>query len=94
MDLQRIPHVLGGDAAQRGARARLCAVDVAWLKQRFDADLVIEDHDLHHCRGWRRAHNYGKQSMVWDRLFGTARKRVEGVRGNVDYDKRVEMPLF
>ncbi|ATY59697.1 Fatty acid hydroxylase [Cordyceps militaris] len=28
----------------------------------FDAELRIEDHDLHHRKGWRKSHNYGKQT--------------------------------
>ncbi|KNG91597.1 hypothetical protein ANOM_000162 [Aspergillus nomiae NRRL 13137] len=67
---------------------------INWLLEALDADLVIEDHDLHHRYGWRNSHNYGKQSRVWDRVFGTCRERIEGHKGNVDYENRVTFPLF
>ncbi|KAL1847157.1 hypothetical protein Plec18167_001999 [Paecilomyces lecythidis] len=67
---------------------------VNWILEIFDAELVIEDHDLHHRYGWRQSHNYGKQSRLWDRIFGTCRERVEGHKGNIDYDNRVTFPLF
>lgn len=51
----------------------------------FDADLALEDHDLHHRRGWKRATNYGKQTRLWDVVFGTNGQRVEGKECNVDY---------
>eukprot|EP01117_Protostelium_nocturnum_P010033 TRINITY_DN3577_c0_g2_i1.p1 TRINITY_DN3577_c0_g2~~TRINITY_DN3577_c0_g2_i1.p1 ORF type:complete len:355 (+),score=114.78 TRINITY_DN3577_c0_g2_i1:119-1183(+) len=38
--------------------------------------LVIEDHDLHHRMG-KSGKNYGKQSLVFDRLFGTVGERIE-----------------
>lgn len=67
---------------------------VNWLLELFDAELVIEDHDLHHRYGWRKSHNYGKQTRLWDRMFGTCHHRIESVKENVDYDNRVTMPLF
>lgn len=67
---------------------------VNWLLEIFDAELVIEDHDLHHRYGWRKSHNYGKQTRLWDRLFGTCLDRIESVKGNVDYTNRVTMPLL
>lgn len=57
-------------------------------------ELVIEDHDLHHRRGWKQSHNYGKQTRVWDRVFGTTIPRVEGWEGNVDYVNTAEIPLI
>ncbi|KAI8910062.1 hypothetical protein DFJ77DRAFT_471848 [Powellomyces hirtus] len=60
----------------------------------FDADLVIEDHDLHHRRGWKISANYGKQTRLWDRVFGTCRDRIESTRDNVDYKNRACFPLF
>ncbi len=38
-----------------------------------------EDHDAHHRHG-RAGLNYGKQSRVWDRIFGTAAEREETFR--------------
>ncbi|KAF9887082.1 hypothetical protein FE257_010576 [Aspergillus nanangensis] len=67
---------------------------VNWLLEMFDAELVIEDHDLHHRYGWRKSHNYGKQTRLWDRIFGTCRDRVEGHKENIDYENRVTFPLF
>jgi sterol desaturase/sphingolipid hydroxylase (fatty acid hydroxylase superfamily) len=66
---------------------------VAWLLRAFDAELVIEDHDLHHRHGWKKAHNYGKQTRLWDRLFGTCHDRIESAACNVDYNDRVTIPL-
>ncbi|KAJ5242597.1 uncharacterized protein N7469_000924 [Penicillium citrinum] len=65
-----------------------------WLLELFDAELVIEDHDLHHRYGWRKSHNYGKQTRLWDRIFGTCLDRIESVKDNVDYENRVTMPLL
>jgi sterol desaturase/sphingolipid hydroxylase (fatty acid hydroxylase superfamily) len=67
---------------------------VNWLLELFDAELVIEDHDLHHRYGWRKSHNYGKQTRLWDRIFGTCHERIESVKDNVDYENRVTMPLL
>lgn len=53
--------------------------------------LVIEDHDLHHRKGWKRATNYGKQTRIWDFLFGTKGERVEGVEGNVDWNQKLKL---
>lgn len=67
---------------------------MSWLLQMFDAEIVIEDHDLHHRKGWRKSHNYGKQTRLWDRIFGTCTDRIESVEENVDYSTTVNMPLF
>ena len=50
----------------------------------FGAEIVTEDHDLHHRHGWRESYNYGKQSRLWDGLFGTKGERIEGHSGNID----------
>ena len=60
----------------------------------FDAELVIEDHDLHHRKGWRKSFNYGKQTRIWDRVFGTCTNRIEAVPSNIDYGNTVIMPVF
>ncbi|CAG8254601.1 unnamed protein product [Penicillium nalgiovense] len=67
---------------------------LTWLMRMFDAELVIEDHDLHHRRGWKKSHNYGKQTRVWDRLFRTFSPRIESVDANIDYDNPVGMPIL
>ncbi|KAL8290159.1 hypothetical protein RQP46_003098 [Phenoliferia psychrophenolica] len=43
----------------------------------FGAELVIEDHDLHHRYG-KSGKNYGKQTRFWDVMFGTCMEREEG----------------
>ncbi|RAK79662.1 sterol desaturase family protein [Aspergillus fijiensis CBS 313.89] len=67
---------------------------LTWLMRRFEADLVVEDHDLHHRSGWRRSSNYGKHTRIWDRVFGTCRARVEGTVDNIDYQNRAEIPVL
>ncbi|KKK15928.1 hypothetical protein P175DRAFT_0514840 [Aspergillus ochraceoroseus IBT 24754] len=67
---------------------------LSWLLRMFDADIVIEDHDLHHRKGWRTSHNYGKQTRLWDRIFGTCHDRIESVEDNVDYVNTATLPLF
>lgn len=54
--------------------------------------LIIEDHDLHHRKGYKTSGNYGKQTRVWDQLFGTVIPREECVEGKVDVNDIVEMP--
>lgn len=66
----------------------------AWLLQLFDCELVTEDHDLHHRKGWRQSHNYGKQTRLWDKLFGTCHDRIESAKGNIDYSTSVRFPMF
>lgn len=57
------------------------------------AVLTVEDHDLHHREGWRKASNYGKQSLFWDLLFGTKRDRPESYDANVDFSLSVWGPV-
>ncbi|SCV73332.1 BQ2448_7258 [Microbotryum intermedium] len=42
----------------------------------FDMELAVEDHDLHHRYG-KSGRNYGKQTRVWDKIFGTVGERIE-----------------
>lgn len=67
---------------------------LTFLLRIFDAELVIEDHDLHHRRGWKSSYNYGKQTRLWDRVFGTSGTRIESAQDNVDYGAKISMPLF
>ncbi|PKI85679.1 hypothetical protein MVES1_000751 [Malassezia vespertilionis] len=53
-----------------------------WLRP-LNLELVEEDHDLHHRHGWKDSYNYGKQSRVWDTLFGTTGNRIEGYEENL-----------
>ncbi|GAC99721.1 C-5 sterol desaturase [Pseudozyma hubeiensis SY62] len=69
------------------------AFDLIPMK-RFDVDLVIEDHDNHHSRGWKKSGNYGKQTRVWDRLFGTVLPRVETPDHLIDHSDKVCLPQF
>lgn len=66
----------------------------SWILQMLDAEIVIEDHDLHHRKGWRKSYNYGKQSRLWDRIFGTVHPRIESLEENIDYVNTARMPLF
>ncbi|KAE8334282.1 hypothetical protein BDV24DRAFT_156950 [Aspergillus arachidicola] len=67
---------------------------LSWFLKVFNAEVIIEDHDIHHRRGWRKSVNYGKQTRLWDRVFGTCGDRVECHRGNIDYDNKISMPLI
>ena len=61
-----------------------------WLK----CETTIEDHDLHHRRGRRRNGNYGKQTRLWDVVFGTCVARIECRDDNIDWDRVVALPVF
>ena len=68
-----------------GLRAEATAVNpMTWLVRMFDMELVIEDHDLHYRNGWRRSHNYGKQTRLWDRLFGTTFPVLRVTKGRLN----------
>jgi sterol desaturase/sphingolipid hydroxylase (fatty acid hydroxylase superfamily) len=67
---------------------------LSWLLRLFDAELIIEDHDMHHRKGWKASGNYGKQTRLWDKLFGTLKDRVECQKDNIDWDNPVDLPLF
>jgi sterol desaturase/sphingolipid hydroxylase (fatty acid hydroxylase superfamily) len=65
-----------------------------WLLRYFKAELVIEDHDLHHRKGWKSSANYGKQTRLWDRIFNTCRERIETQPDSIDWDTPINMPLI
>lgn len=65
-----------------------------WWHHLTGTELTGEDHDLHHRNGWRSSYNYGKQTRLWDRMFGTCAPRVEADKTNVDWNRPVHMPLF
>lgn len=48
------------------------------ILQIFGMDLTVEDHDLHHRNG-KSGRNYGKQTRIFDRLFNTIDRRIEGI---------------
>ncbi|RMZ90292.1 hypothetical protein DV736_g2480, partial [Chaetothyriales sp. CBS 134916] len=60
----------------------------------FNCELVLEDHDLHHRFGWKKSHNYGKQTRLWDRIFGTCTDRIECHYSNIDLSRTVNLPFF
>lgn len=64
------------------------------LLKLVNMELALEDHDLHHRRGWKKAFNYGKQTRVWDTLFGSTYNRLETLESNVDYNNIIHVPLF
>ncbi|RMD42838.1 hypothetical protein DV735_g2283, partial [Chaetothyriales sp. CBS 134920] len=67
---------------------------LSWALRLFNAELMVEDHDLHHRKGYRKSHNYGKQTRLWDRVFGTCTDRIECERDNIDFNNTVKFPLF
>lgn len=67
---------------------------LSWLLELFKADIVIEDHDLHHRKGYRKTYNYGKQTRLWDRIFGTCHDRIESAKDNIDFENTAPMPVF
>ncbi|KAK9439906.1 fatty acid hydroxylase superfamily protein [Metarhizium brunneum] len=67
---------------------------ITWLLKMADAELLLEDHDLHHRSGWKKSHNYGKQTRVWDRIFGTCAPRIECQSDNIDYVNTATIPLI
>ncbi|EFY98956.1 hypothetical protein MHUMG1_05897 [Metarhizium humberi] len=78
-----------------GIRVHLAAPStLSWLLTALNMELCVEDHDLHHRKGWRKSQNYGKQTRVWDRLFGTCGERIESFDDNIDYVNQAYMPIF
>lgn len=67
---------------------------ITWLLQICDTELAVEDHDIHHRKGWRKSFNYGKQTRLWDQLFNSSIERLEAKASNIDYGTVVRMPLF
>jgi sterol desaturase/sphingolipid hydroxylase (fatty acid hydroxylase superfamily) len=65
-----------------------------WALKYFRVELTTEDHDLHHRTGWKNSHNYGKQTKLWDTVFGTAIGRIEVEDKNIDFEDRVTLPLW
>ncbi|CAO1616205.1 unnamed protein product [Sympodiomycopsis kandeliae] len=62
------------------------------LLDKLGVGLIVEDHDLHHRKGYRASGNYGKQTLIWDKLFGTVIPREECIEGNVDFNELVSVP--
>ncbi|KAF4120918.1 Sterol desaturase/sphingolipid hydroxylase, fatty acid hydroxylase superfamily [Geosmithia morbida] len=66
----------------------------SWLLRATGTELVVEDHDMHHRKGYRKTHNYGKQTGIWDILFGTRGDRIEMAKDNVDRGQAIYIPIF
>ncbi|SJX61489.1 related to ERG25-C-4 methyl sterol oxidase [Sporisorium reilianum f. sp. reilianum] len=64
---------------------------VWWLRY-LGCELCLEDHDIHHRHGWKKSGNYGKQTRLWDRVFGTMKDRIEGTWDNLNWDDPMDVP--
>ena len=62
-----------------GIRAYWPNVVLYEILKPFQMELCIEDHDLHHRMG-KSGKNYGKQTRIFDQIFGTVSKRIECVQ--------------
>ncbi|SPO29105.1 related to ERG25 - C-4 methyl sterol oxidase [Ustilago trichophora] len=62
-------------------------VPTTWPLRYLGVELCVEDHDIHHRHGWKKSGNYGKQTRLWDALFGTMLPRIEGTLRNIDWDR-------
>ncbi|KAG2187977.1 hypothetical protein INT44_000727 [Umbelopsis vinacea] len=74
-------------AGHSGVRADMGHPVIGPLLRPFGLDLVVEDHDLHHRLG-KRAGNFGKQSRIFDTLFGTTSPRYETTPEAIGLDKQ------
>ncbi|GAA5936181.1 sterol desaturase family protein [Sporobolomyces koalae] len=59
-----------------GVRAYWTHPVLGWILRPFGMDLIVEDHDLHHRFG-KSGKNYGKQTRIYDRIWGTCADRIE-----------------
>jgi sterol desaturase/sphingolipid hydroxylase (fatty acid hydroxylase superfamily) len=94
-------------AGHSGVRLHWAAPMTGAVLRAFGLELVVEDHDMHHRHGWRTSANvsgtarsvtrsltppqYGKQTRIYDTLFGTTRPRAEGTDEHVDWARAVPM---
>ncbi|KAF8306147.1 hypothetical protein DL93DRAFT_2232694 [Clavulina sp. PMI_390] len=77
-------------AGHTGTRLYWTSAITGPILQPLGMELVLEDHDLRHRNGWgRSSSNYGKQTRIWDVVFGTTRPRLEMVPENIDWDNQV-----
>ena len=60
----------------------------------INCELIIEDHDLHHRMGYKNSGNFGKQTLVWDTLFGTRKDRIECRTESIDWDSPIMLPVL
>ncbi|KAF8317768.1 uncharacterized protein EI90DRAFT_3021291 [Cantharellus anzutake] len=64
-------------ASHSGVRVLWRAPIGGWVLSLLGMDQCTEDHELHHRLGWRKSFNYGKQTRIWDTIFGTKGERLE-----------------
>jgi sterol desaturase/sphingolipid hydroxylase (fatty acid hydroxylase superfamily) len=62
-----------------GIRAYWPHVILYEILKPFGMEICIEDHELHHRYG-KSGLNYGKQTRIFDRIFGTLSDRVECIQ--------------
>lgn len=65
---------------------------LTWYLRWIGAELCLEDHDIHHRRGWKKSGNYGKQTRLWDMMFGTMKPRIEGTPDNINWLDHMDEP--
>ncbi|SPO22272.1 related to ERG25 - C-4 methyl sterol oxidase [Ustilago trichophora] len=63
-----------------------------WPLRYVNAELCLEDHDIHHRQGWKKSGNYGKQTRLWDTIFGTKKDRIEGTPDNINWNDPMDLP--
>jgi sterol desaturase/sphingolipid hydroxylase (fatty acid hydroxylase superfamily) len=63
-------------AGHTGLRANVTHPLIGPFLKPFDMDLRIEHHDLHHRFG-KGGKNFGKQTRIYDKLFGTSFDCIE-----------------
>ena len=63
-----------------------------WPLRYFGLELCLEDHDIHHRQGWKKSGNYGKQTRLWDGIFGTMKDRIEGTPDNINWNDHMDHP--
>ncbi|KAJ1034614.1 hypothetical protein NDA18_001470 [Ustilago nuda] len=63
-----------------------------WFLRYVGAELCLEDHDIHHRNGWKKSGNYGKQTRLWDAIFGTMKERIEGTADNINWNDHMDVP--
>ncbi|KAM0745896.1 hypothetical protein T439DRAFT_330259 [Meredithblackwellia eburnea MCA 4105] len=63
-------------AGHSGIRAVFAAPVTGPILSPFGLEITVEDHDLHHRYG-KAGMNFGKQTMIFDWMFGTRQPREE-----------------
>ncbi|SPO29785.1 related to ERG25 - C-4 methyl sterol oxidase [Ustilago trichophora] len=76
-------------AGHSGVRAYFQVI-ATWPLRYLGLELIVEDHDIHHRQGWRKSGNYGKQTRLWDAIFGTLMPRIECKSNNIDWNDSMD----